>query len=612
MYLMSRGQEKRNRTIILLIVAAMGGIFYACTNQKPAQTPEKDIAEKLLTQIDSFSAIGARFQQAVETGITDTAVLQRLFLKTRLAYKRIEWAAEYFDPTAARIVNGPPVPEVELSGKVFDPAGLQVMEAFLWPRYDTAHRRDLVLQLQHIQTACTEYKRHFANIDILDWQVFDATKLEVFRIETQGIVGFDDPLSQQSMTEAAESLSGMQEMLVAYLPGKAATAAAGDSLTRLFAAAVRYLTDHPGFDSFDRAVFITDYVNPLTTDLTGLDQRVPVQHIHYNRLLNQEAKTLFDTNAFNVNAYVPDYVSFTTPGKIALGKRLFADPSLSATGTRSCQSCHQPDKAFTDGLVKNTMLENHQLLARNTPTLLNAALQPAQFYDLRVKTLEDQSRTVVQNEAEMHGDMRLSVQWLWKDTVYRRLFTTAFPRKERTGIDTLEVMNAIGSYIRSLVFLDSRFDSYMRGDKTALTLPEVNGFNLFMGKAKCGSCHYMPLFNGTFPPRYMRIETEVIGVPASPAGKVIDGDPGRYAIVKAESFRHAFKTPTVRNAARTAPYMHNGVFATLEQVVDFYDKGGGIGLGMKIENQTLPFDKLELTGKEKAEIVAFIRCLDSK
>ena len=209
----------------------------------------------------------------------------------------------------------------------------------------------------------------------------------------------------------------------------------------------------------------------------------------------------------------------------------------------------------------------------------------------------------------MHGDIKLSVQRLSQDTAYRRLFAAAFPKA--AGIDTLEVMNAIGSYVRSLVFLNSRFDDYMRGDKQAMSAAEIDGFNLFMGKAKCGSCHYMPLFNGTFPPAYRKIETEVIGVPQSATGKEIDGDPGRYAIVKVESFRHAFKTPTVRNAARTAPYMHNGVFTTLEQVLDFYDRGGGVGLGMHIDNQTLPFDKLNLTPRERDNIIAFIHTLDS-
>jgi len=173
-------------------------------------------------------------------------------------------------------------------------------------------------------------------------------------------------------------------------------------------------------------------------------------------------------------------------------------------------------------------------------------------------------------------------------------------------------MNAIGSYVRSLTYLNSRFDAYMRGDKTAMNADEVAGFNLFMGRAKCGTCHYMPLFNGTFPPRYMKIETEVIGVPQTAAGKKIDDDLGRYAVVKAESVRHAFKTPGLRNVARTAPYMHNGVFGTLEQVVDFYNKGGGAGLGLKIENQTLPFDKLELTEKERNRLVSFMKTLDSR
>jgi len=196
--------------------------------------------------------------------------------------------------------------------------------------------------------------------------------------------------------------------------------------------------------------------------------------------------------------------------------------------------------------------------------------------------------------------------------VYRRMFEAAFVKEGRTGIDTLEVMNAIGSYVRSLTYLNSRFDAYMRGDKTAMNADEVAGFNLFMGRAKCGTCHYMPLFNGTFPPRYIKIETEVIGVPQTAAGKKIDDDLGRYAVVKAESVRHAFKTPGLRNVARTAPYMHNGVFGTLEQVVDFYNKGGGAGLGLKIENQTLPFDKLELTEKERNRLVSFMKTLDSR
>jgi cytochrome c peroxidase len=181
--------------------------------------------------------------------------------------------------------------------------------------------------------------------------------------------------------------------------------------------------------------------------------------------------------------------------------------------------------------------------------------------------------------------------------------------------------------VRSLVNLNSRFDQYMRGDSKALSKQEIHGFNLFMGQAKCGTCHYMPLFNGVFPPAYDRIETEVIGVPGpaasastgtaagastSPAGPKgivsdsIDEDTGIYGILPILFLRHSFKVPTVRNAARTSPYMHNGVYQTLEEVIDFYDKGGG-----KVDNQTLPTDSLHLSTQDKKDLIAFIKSLDS-
>ena len=295
-----------------------------------------------------------------------------------------------------------------------------------------------------------------------------------------------------------------------------------------------------------------------------------------------------------------------------MGKLLFSDPVLSGSGTRSCQSCHQPEKVFTDGLAKNTIIGKTELLGRNTPTLINAALQPALFYDLRVNSLEEQSHSVVQSEKEMHGSMSLSVKQLWNDKKYRQMFLNAFPNEDKSQIDTFEVMNAIGSYMRSLVFLNSRFDFYMRGNKTALNSNEINGFNLFMGKAKCATCHFMPFFNGTLPPAFKKMESEVIGVPEKISGQTIDPDLGRYNIIHVESFRHAFKIPTVRNAARTGPYMHNGVFNSLDQVLDFYNKGGGVGSGIRIENQTLPLDKLGLTEEERKDIIDFIGSLDSK
>lgn len=591
---------------LILLVAFFSAIFFSCM-QSENKSPEKTIAQILIAEVDSFASACNDLQKEIKSNYGNEKHVQDLFLRARRAYKTFEWASEYFVPATSRYVNGPPVPEVEISGQVLEPAGLQVIEPILFPHYDSSQKNTLDQQLILLQANCAQYKLHFENIPILDWQVFDAAKLEIFRIETLGVTGFDNPLTLQSMQE---SISGLRE-----LPKILGIYAARVNDTHIYLqirAATDYLEAHPGFNQFDRAEFISAYCNPISISIDELERKLNIAVTRYNRLLNQDAKTLFDTSAFNVNAYAPDQYAFLTNQKIALGKILFSDPSLSGTGTRSCQSCHQPEKAFSDGLVKNTMIDNHRMLARNTPTLVNAALQPSLFYDLRVRTLEDQSRTVVQSVEEMHGSIELSVQKLWQDTAYRRLFSEAFPKKNRNSIDTLEVMNAIGSYIRSLVKLNSRFDEYMRGDNNAMNTDEIRGFNLFMGKAKCGTCHYMPLFSGTFPPRYIKIESEVIGVPKSKSGNEIDPDLGRFNIIKSASFMHAFKTPTVRNASLTSPYMHNGVFRTLKEVMDFYNKGGGVGLGIKIDNQTLPFDKLDLTEKEEEDIIAFIKSLDSR
>jgi len=130
-----------------------------------------------------------------------------------------------------------------------------------------------------------------------------------------------------------------------------------------------------------------------------------------------------------------------------------------------------------------------------------------------------------------------------------------------------------------------------------------------MGKALCATCHFMPLTNGTVPPFFTETEKEVIGVPETKANKKLDNDLGFYWKFKEDLHKGMFKTPTVRNAAVTAPYMHNGVYSTLEEVIDFYVQGGGGGMGFDLPHQTLPFDILELTEQDKKDLVAFIKTL---
>jgi cytochrome c peroxidase len=589
-----------------ILAALFLSVFLSC-KQRTSST-DYSPQHLLLNEVDSFSSRLERLQSSLQNPSTNQTTVQTAFLQARLAYKKFEWATEYFMPSFARMINGPPQPEVEMPGpKISDPSGLQLIESYLFPVTDSPRIRKLLRALDELRSNTLLLRSYFISAGWQDWQLFDAVKLEVFRIETLGITGFDGPLTQNSMPESEAAFTGLQ-MVLRPFEIKAAT----ETLSRKLDSARNYLCVNAGFNSFNRMEFITVYCNPITNGISRLQNQLQIRDIKYNRLLNQDAGTIFDSNAFNVNAYAPDRSSFISHDKVVLGEMLFADPALSGSGKRSCRSCHQPDKMFTDGMQKNTVIGQQELLERNTPTLINAALQPSLFYDLRANSLEEQSVTVIQSSREMHGSLLISVKHLWKDSVYRNMFLRAFPFENKSGIDSFEVMNAIGSYVRSLVSLNSRFDEYMRGNSSSMNMDEINGFNLFMGKAKCGTCHYMPLFNGNFPPAYKKIESEVIGVPKTAGGHSIDPDPGRYQIIKIESFRHAFKTSSLRNVNRTAPYMHNGVFSTLEQVLDFYNRGGGAGLGIKIPNQSLPVDSLRLSEKEQADIVAFMKSLENR
>lgn len=179
------------------------------------------------------------------------------------------------------------------------------------------------------------------------------------------------------------------------------------------------------------------------------------------------------------------------------------------------------------------------------------------------------------------------------------------------GITEGAIRHAIASYIRSLAPFSSRFDRNIRGEEQSLAASEIRGFNLFTGKAKCATCHFAPLFNGTVPPDFSETELELLGVPHAKdtALAQVDPDPGRYNLFETEVRRHFFKTPTLRNIALTAPYMHNGVYDTLEEVMDFYNRGGGAGIGIALEHQTLPPDKLQLSPEEIQDLIAFMHTL---
>jgi cytochrome c peroxidase len=589
--------------------------FYSSYTQHTAASPrEERIQNIVLDQVMSFqNYIKDTFLVEVGKDHPDSQKIRQVFLKSRLLYKKFEWAAEYFAADLAERLNGPPVQEIENAdlldpslARAIDPMGLQVIEESVYPQFDTSGKNKLVVGVTNLVTNTGYLVSYFTDHPLADWRILDAAKLEVFRIIALGISGFDAQHSGNSINECAESLNSLQDVLRFYLNKN------NTPLLQHLSAAISYLHDNADFDSFDRAVFITRFANKISAKIARLERDLHGPGIKYNRMLRQEARTLFDSGAFNVNAFSPGPEYHVTDAKVVLGEKLFYDASLSGTGTRSCASCHNPRLAFTDGLAKERDLhDTSRLILRNVPTLLDAALQSNYFYDMRALTLEDQVKDVISNPHEMDGSMEAIIKYVSADTGYHTLFVNAFPRKNKE-ITANEVANALASYVRSLAKLNSRFDEYMRGKENALSVQELKGFNLFMGKAKCATCHFVPLFNGITPPKYVVSETEVLGVPRSQKDSTIDADTGYYGVIGIDSYKYAFKVPTIRNIDKTAPYMHNGVYQTLEQVMDFYNNGGGTGLGIHLPNQTLSKEKLHLTEKEKEDIIAFMKSLDNK
>jgi cytochrome c peroxidase len=294
-----------------------------------------------------------------------------------------------------------------------------------------------------------------------------------------------------------------------------------------------------------------------------------------------------------------------------LGKFLFFDPILSGNVKRSCASCHQPQTGFTTPAALNLNFNQTDFLKRNTPSLLNVLFQKNFFIDGRALQLEDQASMVLLSNNEMHSHPDTIVNRLRKSTDYKILFRKAFHGTADTAITYYGVLKVLAQFQRSLVVTDTPFDLFLNG-KNNFSEDELEGYDIFAGKALCGSCHFFPIFNGLVPPFYSDHEYEVLGTPSLKNKKVISEDSGRYYVSKNEVHLQSYKTPGIRNWHLTAPYMHNGVFKTMEEVIDFYDKGGGNGIGIQVKNQTLPFDSLNLTKEEIKKLNAFLLTLNSE
>src|SRR5438093_3467461 len=316
-----------------------------------------------------------------------------------------------------------------------------------------------------------------------------------------------------------------------------------------------------------------------------------------------------------------------TPEKIALGRKLFFDGRLSADGSVACASCHNPERAFTDGKPTSTGIHG-RVGQRNAPTILNALYNKTQFWDGRAKTLEDQAALPIVNSIEMgQPNLNAAVVRIAAVDEYQQACSRVFGRQ----IGGPDLLRAIASYERTLVSFNSPFDRFITGAKNAIDAAAQRGWDLFNTRARCNKCHALSetkrdttLFtdNDFHNIGIGIIRHNVVSLARQAEQLVNSGDAaaidraalqtdmsalGRFLVTKKESDSASFKTPGLRNLLVTGPYFHDGSQVTLWDVMDHYNKGDGL------QNPWLDEDiqPLALTEREIDDVVAFLASLTS-
>lgn len=522
------------------------------------------------------------------------------YKKARFHFKTVEPILSYVDKNNYKSLNAPNILQVHEEDptdiKIRNPFGFQVIEELLFDKnLDSTKIKDVVtITISRLKLIEKNTYINFKNHHII-WLI----RHEIVRIATTGITGYDSPVLGQSLQESSYAYSTI-ENLIKMTKTKFKSKHLYDQFLKIISKA-KGILNHD-FESFDRYNFIKNHIHKQLELLVDIQNDWNVE-FPFELALSNNLTSLFTEETLNKN-FFSDYKSDTThlKQKTVLGKLLFNDKNLSKNRNMACATCHITEKAFTDGKV--TFDANQ---TRNTPTLTYATYQQLFFMDARTGSLEGQVVGVVNNHNEFDMSMDSIIKRTKDKKEYKFLLDSLYSNKR----DNFNIRHAIASYVRTLNPFNSKFDKNINGLENTLSQSEINGFNLFTGKAQCATCHFAPIFNGTIPPEYNETEMELIGTPQKndTIKAIISKDLGRFNLFKTKERKHFFKTPTVRNIEKTGPYMHNGVYNTLEEVVAFYNRGGGSGIGIEEEYQTLPFDNLNLTNVEQSDLVTFLKTL---
>lgn len=542
--------------------------------------------------------------------------------QNRLLLKSVDFWLRYFHPQLYRKINGPLM--VEWETEVFEKfevpykrigAGLGLAESYL---EEADFRKDSFLQLINLSIESSQlYLQDSVTIQFNNPDHFYfANRMFLLNLAAIYTTGFECPNPNAIIPELRFMLNAMPEIYAHYNQSYP-THRLPDSYRNLFSEMLEFVrTQSSSSNLFDHYRFIKKFVNPLFKINQDQIVNLKLRSKSFNDYsLNNQVKSIFDKNLYEGQDYKGIFRGIKNDSILneikALGKLLFYDPIMSGNLKRACASCHKPTQFFTDTLNQTALkFDQKSRLPRSTPSLTNVVHNHLIMLDGKHIDLKSQLKDVVHNSEELNANE----QTILKNVLSCKEYNSRFQSLKRYGgtnsITFEHLSAAIILYYSDFSFFDSDFDLAMNA-KQELVTESQEGFNLFMGKAQCGTCHFVPQFNGVKPP-YIGSEFEVIGVPLDTSFRAISPDPGRFKINPAFETNHAFRTGSIRNAAHTMPYMHQGVFRTMDEVLEFYNAGGGLGKGLKIDNQSLSADKLELTALEKQKINSFIQTLTEK
>ncbi|TSJ46769.1 cytochrome-c peroxidase [Fluviicola chungangensis] len=503
------------------------GLLLSFNEESPAKVQKLDNPGKYIhVQLDLLINELKDFRN----DLSDSVLCSAHYFNARKYYKHIEFFVEHVSPVQAKYqINGALVPKFSeyVPGSIVNPCGFQRVEEILFSG-DEIDSTVLENELLDLISVFQELKNAYQTISLSDHLYLEMLQLQLVRIAAMNLNGYDATFTKTNLEEVNENLESMLQM-IGYFRLKFGTKGILKKRFRDIRVdiqeAQKFLRENPGFDGFNRLEFIRTDIKRINLDLVLLHRDLGLPWSDHKQALRLNTEHLFSKGSFNPQFFSIYYSDESDLVKqAALGKLLFYDPILSANNERACSSCHQPDKAFTDGLKTSLAFNKSGNVERNAPTLIDALYQKAFFYDGKAYQLEQQVRDVVHNEHEMGGKLSDAVLKLRGSEEYKKLFREAFARKKDADISEYAIQKAIAEYEKTLISMNSRFDRYLTGEKGTLNQREINGYNLFAGKALCGSCHFFPLFNGTVPPYFMDSEYEILGTPGTKENKSLDKD----------------------------------------------------------------------------------------